>query len=307
MIYEYFVDPEVLAEWAKNERDYAEFLREYGLGTPRILSSFPKAKVSKLRGYLFQAGPQNKTTAQGRRYEEMIISITNSIIIRDVTNVNEDDLEQSILRAHQEIPFSVIISNKDMTAQNCITTNNMYNQGSVWIHAKQASISRTTQKITSMLSNIFRLATQQVVIVDTFGWTPEAINTIGSILNCITQNRVNDNLPSVFLFYKEKRGGNNTGNGSPNAIHVREQIIAKVVEKKLQLTVFELNEVGGGDVFHNRCILTEHGGILTGHGFGLTEQEEHTDEWCLMESEIYKKKWQQFIGNNLFSVASQST
>ncbi len=44
MIYEYALDPAVLSTWASNERDYAEFLREYGLGTPRIISSFPKKK-----------------------------------------------------------------------------------------------------------------------------------------------------------------------------------------------------------------------------------------------------------------------
>ena len=42
MIYEYALEPAVLTSWASNDRDYAEFLREYGLGTPRIVSSFPK-------------------------------------------------------------------------------------------------------------------------------------------------------------------------------------------------------------------------------------------------------------------------
>lgn len=45
MIYEYALDPVVLSTWASNERDYAEFLREYGLGTPRMISSFPKKKI----------------------------------------------------------------------------------------------------------------------------------------------------------------------------------------------------------------------------------------------------------------------
>ena len=33
MIYEYALEPAVLTSWASNDRDYAEFLREYGLGT----------------------------------------------------------------------------------------------------------------------------------------------------------------------------------------------------------------------------------------------------------------------------------
>lgn len=38
----------------------------------------------------------------------------------------------------------------------------------------------------------------------------------------------------------------------------------------ISVHVFELRESGGGDVFHNRCILTEHGGIKLGRGQFVT-------------------------------------
>ena len=110
------------------------------------------------------------------------------------------------------------------------------------------------------------------------------------------------------LFYKEKRGGGNSGNGSSSADHVRQQIFQGLTGdvSNLKIEVFELRETASNDVFHNRCILTEHGGVITGHGIGVSGDEAHTDDAILMKPEIYQKKWRQFIEQNCFQVVSEA-
>ena len=109
------------------------------------------------------------------------------------------------------------------------------------------------------------------------------------------------------LFYKEKRGSGNSGNGSPSADHVRQQIFQGLTGglSNIQLEVFELRETENNDVFHNRCILTEHGGVITGHGISVSGDESHTDEAILMKPKIYQKKWRQFVEKNCFQVVSE--
>lgn len=306
MIHEYALEPTVLSAWASNDRDYAEFLREYGLGTPRVVSSFPKKKASKLRRYLLQHSPQDTQSLTGQRYTEMVIKIVESIVIRDVPDHQPSVWSEAAVIENRRTPFDVILSSSTIDAKNNITPESMYLQGSAWNHCGQLDIQRTNIGLLSVIGNLVRLSAKHIVIVDPFGWTAEAIGFIRFLINFIPHNRLADDFPTITLFYKEKRGSGNAGNGSPSADHVKNQVMKGLNGEieNLQFEVFELREAAEGDVFHNRCILTEHGGVITGHGIGVSGDEAHTDEAILMSPDIYQKKWQQFIEKNCFEVVS---
>lgn len=308
MIYEYALEPTVLSSWASNERDYAEFLREYGLGTPRIISSFPKKKKSKLRSYLLQHSPGDSQSLTGQRYTEMVIKLVESIVARGVQEYEVVNWQETAVIENHRIPFGVILSSMMIGETNNITPHSMYSQGSIWNHPDQLPVSRTNAGLFSIVSNLICLAENKIVIIDPYGWTTEAINFIQFMLQSVPRNRVADNFPVIMLFYKEKRGSGNNGGGSPSANHVKHQIIQSSAGDlpNLQVQVFELRERGDADVFHNRCILTEHGGIITGHGFGVSGEEEHTDEAVLMRPAIYHKKWNQFVERNGYEVVSEA-
>lgn len=308
MIYEYALEPEVLSTWASNERDYAEFLREYGLGTPRIISSFPKKKKSKLRSYLLTYSPEEGQSLAGQRYTEMVLKLLDSIVFREVEEHEMVNWQETAIIENRRIPFGVILSSMMIEESNNITPHSMYSHGSIWNHPDQLVVSRTNAGLFSIVSNLVFLAESKIVIIDPYGWTAEAVNFIRFMLQSIPRNRVANNLPAIILFYKEKRGNENGGRGSPSADHVRNQIIQGLTGDllNLQVQVYELRERGDADVFHNRCILTEHGGIITGHGIGVSGEQEHTDEAILMRSDIYKKKWRQFVEQNCYEVISKT-
>ncbi len=308
MIYEYALEPTVLAAWASNDRDYAEFLREYGLGTPRLVSSFPKKKVSKLRSYLLQHSPQDTQSLSGRRYIEMVTKLIESVVIRDVADPQTSVWSEAVVSEDNRAPFGVILSSVAICAENNITPNNMYLPDSIWNHAYQSNMQRTNAGLFSMIGNLVRLSTKHIVIIDPFGWSDEAIGFVRYMINSIHSNRLADETPKITLFYKEKRGGKNAGSGSPAADHVKDRIVQGLDGGvgDLKVEVFELREAAGSDVFHNRCILTEHGGVLTGHGIGVSNNELHTDEAILMREEIYQKKWLQFIEEKCFDVVSMA-
>lgn len=92
------------------------------------------------------------------------------------------------------------------------------------------------------------------------------------MLQSITNNRVSEGLQAITLFYKTKRGSPHSGGGSPPANHVRQQIFDGLTGEasNLQLEVFDLIETENNGVHHNRCILTEHGGAITGHGISMS-------------------------------------
>jgi hypothetical protein len=303
MIHEYALEPTVLSAWASNDRDYAEFLREYGLGTPRLVSSFPKKKASKLRSYLLQHSPHDTQTLSGQRYTEMVIKITESIVIRAVADHVTSVWSEAAVNENQRNPFGVILSSSAIDGENNITPDSMHLQGSAWNHCDQLDIQRTNAGLLPAFGNLVRLSSKHIVIVDPFGWTKDAIGFIQYMINFIFHNRFTDCFPKITLFFKKTYDGRN-----PTADHVKSLVMQGLNGEieSFEFEVFELKDAAEGDVFHNRCILTEHGGVSTGHGIGVSNNEAHTDEATLMRSKIYQKKWRQFIENNCFDVVSSA-
>jgi len=299
MIHEYAIEPSVLLSWATNDRDYYEFFREYGLGTSRIFSSFPKQKAKKLRRYFLEKISADDQSQQARRYTEMVVKLVERIVVREV-KADQSEWSQRAIAENERIPFNVILSSKPIGTDRNITPETMYEKGSIWNHQDQLNIHRTTEDFYSAISNILRLATEQIVVIDPYGYSDKAIKQIQYLINHLSEKRVNHQTPSISLFYKTKT--NNL-----NAKEVRECILKRVHSAEIGkvLEVIELEEVLGSDVFHNRCILTEHGGVIFGHGLGVSGHETHTDEAILMKPEIYQKKWSQFVEENCFRKISR--
>jgi hypothetical protein len=168
----------------------------------------------------------------------------------------------------------------------------------LWEHRRQQSFARTLESLSSVVLNLFRLSSSNIVFVDPFGGYRESIETIAYLLNSTLDNKVNSKLPHVSLFYK-------SNSKSPDAPHVHAEILGKL-NTAIELSVMELTTKDEGDVFHNRCILTELGGVLIGHGLTLDGDENHTDDAVLMDSELYQKKWNQFVEQPEFEVISTS-
>ncbi|KDM91872.1 hypothetical protein [Photobacterium galatheae] len=299
MIHEYAIAPSVLASWANNTRDYREFLREYGLGSPRIISSFPKAKASKLRGYLLGFGPQDQESIQGKRYLEMVSFLVETLVERVAPENSSDSWEQMVTSEHENRPFNVIIADPKLELSECISPSGMYDQGSCWSHQRQASIQRQVTPAACLLKNFLRFSTKQIVFIDPYGWTSSACSTFSALLKEVAQDRVCSKVPQVTLYYKES-------NSSATPASVKQQILEGIDIEGLKLQVLELKETSDDDVFHNRCVLTEHGGAFSGHGFGLSGEPTHTDDWFLLGREIYEKKWEQFVDDCRFEIGTQS-
>ncbi|WP_422448529.1 MULTISPECIES: hypothetical protein [unclassified Endozoicomonas] len=300
MLHEYAIAPSLLSYWALTKRDYTEFLREYGLGSPRVVSCFPKTRSSKLRSYFLRNGPADSQSLQSQRYVVMVEKLLETLVVRENTAINDDEWEHQVLIENSRIPFNIILSKQSLGVDHSLTPDSMYDADSPWNHEVQKDIIRTKKGFSEAVYNMLRLSTKQVVIIDPYGWTDEATDLVTYLINNMSIHRVSSRLPYVQLFYKQHTK-------SPNASFVKKAILEGIeTGMSLDVKVYELEETPNGDVFHNRCILTEHGGISTGHGIGVSEKEVHTDEAFLMKPRIYQKKWDQFIEGNNFTICSQA-
>ena len=301
MLHEYAISPQLLQEWASNVRDYREFIREYGLGSPRIPSTFPKQKARKLRSYFLSEGPRDQESNQARRYLEMVEHLTETTISREGVSSGQGNWNADVVDENERAPFHVVLSVQPIDTPRNLTPQTMYSGDSAWNHDRQVSVARRYDFISLLIRDMLRLATDKVVIIDSYGWNGRAISFITQVIQDVFRDRLSTCTPSLCLFYKEN-------SSSPRADIVRARILDALSPQanSIELRVTELREMAGSDVFHNRYILTELGGVTLGHGVDVSEVENHTDEITLMSRDVYERKWNQYIDNLCFEIVSQA-
>ncbi|HHP5492806.1 hypothetical protein [Aeromonas veronii] len=304
MIHEYALDPELLKAWAEDDRDYREFFREYGLGTPRLSSSFPRQKKSKYRSFYLERSPADTQSLPAQRYVEMVNYLAEALVHRDGFECTSADWCDNVQAEDARLPFHGVLAARQLPSPRSLTPATMYSEGSLWNHPHQRLVARTYESCSPVLRDILRLAKDKILFVDPYGWNQRAIEFVGRLINDALNGRVHSAMPELILCYKPKREG-----GSPGAAYVKAQIQKRIVRQLpgLQLQVNELENKDGHDVFHNRYLLTELGGVSLGHGLDLSENEAHSDDLTLLERKVYDEKWHRYIEmKTYFTILSQA-
>jgi len=299
MIKEFALDPTLLLHWAKSPRDYHEFLREYGCGTPRLISSFPKKKFSKLRSYLIEKSDCLENETEKLRYVEMVQALAEGLVCRSCEVSSTNDWYDLVQAENQLNPFDTILSSKKINIDSAISLEDMYDS-TLWNLPSQLNIKRTQEEFLNNLDSFVKTTTEHLVFVDAFCYQSMAIDIIAKLVNKLEHRKSKELIPKVLIFYRS--------NQNSKSVHlVKEKILEKInTGLEIDLKVTELQPLAGQDAFHNRYILNDCGGVLFPYGFDLSDEDCETDEAILLSKENYNKRWSQFVENLGFHVANQA-
>lgn len=305
MIYEVAIDPEVLLEWAKSERDTFCYYEYYGNGTPRILSTFPKSKVHKLRSYLIKKIDALEKVEDQIRYEEMVKSLGRNIYQRDCENVDSSICWYESI-ASQSIPFDIVLTKKQIECKNSITLNDLYNSN-VYKLKSEVSFSRTSEDFIKVIKNLLQLTSEKIIVIDPYAYTDDAIKVIADMLIELSKRR-NKSKPVEFtVVYKGKIETN--ADKAPYAKVYKQRLLNKLSEplENITIKVLHIAENEDSDAFHNRYILSELAGIKLGYGLGFKkDKKHHTDEASILDEDIYNKLWRKYVTQLEFDIVSSA-
>lgn len=299
MIKEFALDPTLLLHWAKSTRDYHEFFREYGRGTPRLISSFPKKKFSKLRSYLIEKSDCLENESAKLRYIEMVQALADGLVCRSCEASVTNDWYDLVQIENQLNPFDAILSSHKINLDSAVSLDDMYDSV-LWNLPFQLNIKRTQEEFLNHLDSFVKTTKEYLVFVDAFCYQSRAIDIIAKLINKLEQRKSKEVIPKVLIFYRENQN-------SKNVHYVKENILAKIKpELEIDLIVSELQPSAGQDAFHNRYILNDCGGILLPYGFDLSDEDCETDEAIILSKENYNKRWGQFVDNLSFNLVNQA-
>lgn len=295
MIYEYALAPEILEEISKSSEAFESFLEQYGIGTPRFLSSFPRASKKDYIEYL-KKFPFDVSGLGETRITEAIQHIKSSCIERNVEiTINElmikDDWKKFVCHVNQSKPFQGILTPFALNSQNNIIYEER-RRSELWKVPEQIRISRTEADFLENLKFFIQNSSEKLIIIDPYCYKEKGVKFITNLLNMLSQKVINKKFPKIRIVCTYK----DVDWYKPDKILEKISSGLNDTLKKLHIELVQILEKEESEAFHNRYILSELGGIHLGHGIDLSEKPNQKDHLTIIKDNIYMEMCSMYEG-----------
>lgn len=286
MIHEYAVEPELVATWG-NRHDFRYFIEKFGLGQPQIVSRYPK-RWTKLVWQSFQSDNEVERT----RMTELLARLSECMVHRHnyLWQPDRTWLENAH-REHERFPFHVILATVNSTDHpRTLIAEGLDDKTPLWAAPRAVPVARSANEMAATVAAMLRIA-QVVILVDPY-FRPGRIENrrpLEAFLRAIMTGRPLDR-PTRVEVHTSLKYENAATPGF--FISECEKRLSRCIPEGLQMAVLILSEKGGGELLHNRYILTDVGGLTFGVGLDDGADGE-TDDVTLMDRAQYQLRWSQ--------------
>lgn len=310
MIYEFAVDPAVVATWHERER-YRFFKGKFGLGCPRVLSMFPDPawarRVLSDFDRVFAGTPSDRQDAR-KRLEVLLVQLDAEASRRCGMVANDTSWLPDAEVEHVQRPFHRLLStNNPRNNADVLLAEDVDEETPGW-HMECAPVRRTPDAIAAALAPMLRFAREVKLVDPYFDASKEDrwVRTLVRVLEVAHQHRRAGEGVSVELHTSVERARDGEGLSDIEAERVASNIIQTCkarLPRKLPagtaVTVVVWSEKDGGEQFHNRYVLTNVGGVLLGTGLDAARVGRAAqDDFVLLQRKQYVERWRQLHPNS---------
>ena len=255
MIYEYALEPEMVATWGAphNQRF---FIREFGLGSGRIVSRYPKKWAKKVWESFVDGSDSDKI-----RLVELLVQLQDTMVKRKdcVWDETKASWVDNALLEHARHPFRVILARNNPENRPEILGEDAIDGRSCpdWDIPHGALVHRRAQDMATAVKMMLSCC-RWVKFIDPH-ISPGRHNyrqSFQAFLSVLTGERPVGPPEAVEI---------HTGPNGGNADFLR-QSFGEIIPAGLKVTLFQWQERPGGQSLHNRYILTDIGGVSFHHG-----------------------------------------
>lgn len=307
MIYEFAVDPVVVATWYRRELGRF-FAREFGVGTPRIMSRFPQSWKTRVWEEFRRSG--NCTDLNERRMTAILKDVSAKMIKRPA--LSWDDSKSWLANTESEhcvAPFHAIVSNENPRShERVLHSGSIDHQTSMWYLPTQRRVLRAASNLQEIVSPMLQIASTILFVDPHFSTIPRYIQPFNRYFREIVDSRYRGRssrpssavFPHIEIHRSEKR------KRSRNDLSLSK--MADILPHQLSALVYTLRRSNDGQSLHNRYILTDVGGLEFPHGLdeGTSHPSDDYDDVLLLEEDIYRQLWSQYAnGAHAFEVVDK--
>lgn len=298
MIYEFALDPELVALWY-DPKEFAFFREAFSEGTGRIGSRFPK-KWPQSVIKAFRALPSAKKDSKSEmRLQALLQRLEEQMIKRESPCADDASWLAKVEAEHRERPFYGILSlvGSDKVAE-VMTPHMLINDDPpvAWMIPPNPAPHRTALELSQAVAPLLT-SSRHVVFVDPwFDPSPLSgqryLDSLQAMLAIMWGDKRCFSAPVAELVTAEgnKRGG-------PGLLSQCLKELPKIIPKGGALKVTVVRQRDGGEKTHNRYILTEVAGVAFGVGLDAARSEDHasTDDICRLSRDQFLKRQGQYV------------
>lgn len=265
MIYEYALEPEMVAAWG-DRHNHRFFIREFGLGSGRLVSRYPKKWAKKVWDAFAVGNDMDK-----KRLEELLIRLQETKIKRkDYVWDDEKSWLENALLEHGRHPFRAVLAKNNPTNRPEILSEDALAiiPCPNWDNHHGVNVNRNALEMRAVVEMMLARC-RWVKFIDPH-ISPR-------------EYRYQQSLSAFFAILAGERPVGppesveiHIGPDSGNENFHREEF-GKILPVGLKVILFQWQEKPGGQALHNRYILTDIGGVSFHHGLDIGANGEKDD------------------------------
>lgn len=317
MIYEYAVDPCLVARWARD--GVVGLAGQFGLDHRRLVSDFPhdwegEVALALLEQFGFDKSGDPDYLEANAWLSALLASMkANMVNRRWRSQVGGLWIEQA-LEAHASEPFHAILASAPFDDCSEVITETAPNRlhDARWYLPTVSPVAKTAQDLATILETLLRGATRIVLVDPFFDSRDEAYRAVlAALLERATRLRsAGRALPSIDIISGVAEGRPDGGTTSiedqlKNEAHNRcewaSQHLGQCIPSGVQLTFKCVANFPEGDRLHNRFLLTDFAGASLPYGTQALGAKVFDDISPLYRGQ-YEYRWRQFTKPGLLKV-----
>jgi hypothetical protein len=307
LIYEYAVEPALVAEWARTQT--IGLAPQFGLDHRRVVSDFPFNWEGEVTGTLLESFGDDASDPDyiaAQNYLSILLDyMTSHMPDRQYTSTSKPWVDQA-LAVHSAEPFHAILARKEIVGQARVITPEVVHilRDTRWYLPTVNLTAKTAYALAGQLEPLLRTA-KQIVLVDPY-FKP-AYSTYSKVLELILEHAIKGRAPGrSFPDFTILAG---VGDRDPVArgLSVQTQLqneashrcksasdhLGAFIPMGMSVKFQCISEKQSGDSVHNRYLLTDMGGACI--PYGTEEIGDHVfDDITPLFSGQYRSRWRQY-------------
>lgn len=285
MIHVYALEPQLVASWGKRE-EFRFIHDKFGLGTPRAMLELPAFSKWK-RAVYAEAQKLNLSDEEMVRLAELFRILGEHKLRRPCSTY--DGLRSWLENAeteHDRKRFAAILATANPRShQSVLLGTQLDSREKRWSCSGGASPERTPEAIAEALEAMLINCRVLHLIDPHFG--PENARHRKVLESILTILATHSTIPDVVRVHCAEK--------SDRTFFESESVkMAARLPSGINVEFVRWRQRTGGDVLHNRYVLTDLGGVMLGVGLDTGESGE-TDDLVLLPSAQYVRRWRQYV------------
>ncbi|MGD0947657.1 MAG: hypothetical protein ABSA52_09510 [Candidatus Binatia bacterium] len=287
MIYDYGLEPELVASWGEVHA-YRFFFDKFGLGTPRAVSRYPEDWKARVVAAASSAREVERT-----RVDELVQMISENAINRETSPYDAasawlENAEQE----HVDRPFDMILASSNPRSHADILVGSAIFPGCDprWdLKSSLSPVARSPADMSAAVAPMLKNCTVAHLIDPNFGpENPRHRRPAEAFFAAVLANRRGRLLTHIEIHTSDK--------STPDFFRKTcQEQLPRVIPGGLKVMFRRWRQKDGGEIFHDRFILTDLGGVEFSVGLDEGREGQHTGV-RLLGREEYLFWWRQYFG-----------